>query len=84
MAARKRVLAVHEEWRSKIQTTMLLKRLTENVEHDNMSAGQIKSAEILLKKVIPDLKAIELTGADGGALLIEVLISPHADNPRQD
>jgi hypothetical protein len=33
-----------------------------------MSATQIKAAEILLKKAIPDLKSVELSGPDGGPL----------------
>lgn len=86
MAARKTRTLLSDDWREKIKTSMLLNRLQENAFSDAeiMSSGQIKSAEILLRKVIPDLKAVELTGAEGGPLFIEVLIAPHADNTRQD
>jgi septum formation inhibitor-activating ATPase MinD len=86
MAARKTRTLLSDDWREKIKTSMLLNRLQENAfsKTEIMSSGQIKSAEILLRKVIPDLKAVELTGAEGGPLIIEVLIAPHADNPRQD
>ena len=51
-----------EEWREKIKTSLLINRLGEcafgNVE---MTSQQIKAAEILLKKVIPDLKSIDMT-----------------------
>jgi len=58
-----------DEWREKIKVGLLVKRL-----HDNMlgaiemTQGQIKCAEILLRKTIPDLKAIEVTGKDGAAI----------------
>ena len=81
MAARKTRTLLTDDWRQKIQASMLLNALSNNVKLDNLSAGQIKSAEILLRKVIPDLKAIELTGAAGGPVQVAVevvFIEPHA------
>lgn len=72
MAARKTRTLLTDDWRQKIQASMLLNALSNNVKLDNLSAGQIKSAEILLRKVIPDLKAIELTGAEGGPVQVAV------------
>lgn len=68
-----------DAWREKIQAGALITRLQKNAQADVeiMTAGQIKSAEILLRKVLPDLKAIELTGEGGGAVVFEVTISPH-------
>jgi hypothetical protein len=43
-----------------------------------MSATQIKAAEILLRKVAPDLKAVEHSGEDGGPLEVVVHVKPHA------
>lgn len=49
------------EVRSKIQTGMLLSRLHDNVLGKiEMSQGQIKSAEILLRKSLPDLSAVAI------------------------
>lgn len=35
-------------------------------------------------KLYSKLLPLQVTGAEGGPLFIEVLIAPHADNPRQD
>ena len=53
-----------DQTRAKIKSTQILLRLQENIfaEEDFLTSGQIKSAEILLRKVIPDLKAIEHSG----------------------
>ncbi len=62
MAIRK-TLSHDTRTREKIQTSQLINRL-----HDNafgkieLTAGQLKSIEILLKKALPDLQAIELSG----------------------
>lgn len=57
------------EWRNKIKTSMLVNRLYDNaLGKITLSLSQIKSIEILLRKTIPDLKAIEHTGKDGGAI----------------
>ena len=37
-----------------------------------LSKEQIKAAEILLKKILPDLKALEVTGAGGGPISVSV------------
>lgn len=83
MPARKATTRLTDDWRSKIKTSMLLNRLGDNAlaDGDIMTAGQIKSAEILLRKVIPDLKAIELTGAEGGPVQVAVevvFVEPNA------
>ncbi len=61
-----------KEWREKIQTSVLVNRLQDNAigtltnqvtgKPTEMTQGQIASAKILLSKMIPDLKAIEMTG----------------------
>lgn len=64
-------------WRKNIQISMLVKRLYDNAQGAlktpqgksiELTAGQLKSIEILLKKLVPDLKAIAHTGKDGGAI----------------
>jgi hypothetical protein len=57
-----------------IQASQLINRL---ILHANgkcdMSATQVNAAKIVIGKVIPDLKAIEVTGEGGGAVKFEVL-----------
>ena len=79
MAARKRRTTVNEKWREKIQSSMLVDRLVKHaVGEIEMTATQIKAADILLKKVAPDLKAVEHTGEDGGPIRTKVDIHFHA------
>ena len=68
MAARKN-LSQAAKTREKIQTSQLINRLTDHVLNElELSASQIKAIEILLKKTLPDLKQIEITGEDGGPI----------------
>ena len=69
MAARKRSLSLEQEWRDRIKTGEILARLNKNATGDEvMTSSQVKSAEILLRKVLPDLKQIEHSGLGGGAV----------------
>lgn len=62
MAARLR-LRHQDEVRAKIQASQLINRLTNHALGDlDLSATQIRAIEILLKKSIPDLSSVELTG----------------------
>jgi site-specific recombinase len=67
MAARIRKTTLSEEWKAKIQAGAILTRLVKHVNGEiEMTSSQIKAADILLKKTIPDLARSEVTGADGG------------------
>ncbi len=73
MAARKQLW--HDaSTREKIQVSQLINRLR---AHGNgtleLSATQVRAIEILLRKCLPDLAAVEHTGPDGGALTVEVV-----------
>ena len=63
MAARKNKIRHDDETRAKIQASQLVNRLTDhalgNVE---LSQTQVRSIEILLKKTLPDLSAVEHSG----------------------
>ncbi len=64
MAARKFSPKHDEQTRSKIQTSQLINRLMGHANGEvEMSATQVRAAEILLKKTIPDLSSMEL-GSD--------------------
>lgn len=62
MAARLRKTH-QEEIRTKIQASQILNRLQDHLDGSiELSATQVKVAEILLKKTLPDLQSIELSG----------------------
>lgn len=65
MAARLR--ARHQdEVRAKIQASQLINRLTKHaLGETEMTATQVKAAEILLKKSMPDLSQVAGAGEDG-------------------
>ncbi len=66
MAARKKKVTLSEEWKAKIQAGAILSRLVKHVNGEiEMTASQIKAADILLKKTVPDLARTEVTGKDG-------------------
>lgn len=81
MAVRKNPFHNHEA-REKIRTTQLINRLQQfaldELEPGNQTAveltkNKIAAIKILLDKALPNLQSVEATGADGGALQINVL-----------
>jgi len=63
MPKKERKGTVGEMWRERIKAGKILGRLMRHVEGEiEMSSTQIRAAEILLKKVLPDLSAIEHQG----------------------
>ena len=53
-----------ERTRAKIQTSQLINRLISHVNGEvELSSTQVRAAEVLLKKTLPDLSAVEL-GSD--------------------
>ena len=65
MAARKRTWTP-DVVRKRLRVSMLAKRLRDHALGQNeMTATQIKAAEILLRKAWPDLKAVEHSGEIG-------------------
>lgn len=69
MAARKLRIRHSDEVRAKIQASQLINRLSNHaLGETEMSVTQIRAAEILLRKSVPDLSAIELSGPDGDAI----------------
>ncbi len=60
----------NEETRARIRTTMIIGRLQKHVEGKcQMTSTQVKAADILLRKRLPDLTKTELTGVDGTDLV---------------
>lgn len=75
MAARKNT-KISEEVKKKIQTSQLINRLQKNAlaEDEIMTAGQIASANSLLDRVVPKLKAIEHSGqGENGEIIFQTI-----------
>lgn len=83
MAARTKRPLHNDETRQKIQTSQLINRLSANAMGklpSEMSPSQVKSAEILLRKALPDLASVEMTGENGGAISVVIKrVSPDGD-----
>ena len=63
MAARKLRPFHTDEIRAKIQASQLINRLTDHaLGKIELSPTQIKAIEVLLKKSVPDLSSVQLTG----------------------
>lgn len=55
--------------RDKIKTSQLINRLMKHANGEvEMTNTQVRAAEVLLKKVLPDLGTIQHTGEDGGPI----------------
>jgi hypothetical protein len=62
-----------EAHRVKIQNSNILNSLIEHVEGKReMSATQVSAGLGLLKKVLPDLSSVELSGEGGGPLQVVI------------
>lgn len=75
MAARLNKLHT-DEIRSKIQVSQLLNVLTKQAlgQEEDISMSRMKAIEILLRKSLPDLSSVQLTGEDGGAIKQSLVI----------
>ncbi len=72
MAARLR-LQHQDEIRTKIQTSQLINRLEKCALDDlELTAQQLKAIEILLKKNLPDLSAVEISGDSENPMTLNV------------
>ena len=80
MAARKKKgigeVGLTDTWKARIQVTVLATRLYKHAQGEiEMTQTQIKAAEILLRKMVPDLARTELSGPDGEAIPVGVKVS---------
>ena len=69
------------ETRKRIQTSQLINRLHNHALGKNkMITTQVRAAEVLLKKVLPDLQVTQLTGDPDKPLISQVkqiIVDPH-------
>ncbi len=81
MAARTLRPKHSDEIRAKIQASQLINRLTDHALGDvELTSTQVRAIEILLKKSVPDLSAMELTGSDGGPVQHEQIVRKIVDS----
>jgi hypothetical protein len=65
MAARIKKIQLTQNWKDKIQIAAIIDRLVKHVNDEcDMKPTQLKAAEILLKKVAPDLANTTIVGSD--------------------
>ena len=71
MAARKNKVKLTESWKDGIRASVLMRRLSDCAEGKvEMNNVQVKAAQVVLAKIVPDLARTELTGKDGGAIIV--------------
>lgn len=60
MAARTRKVCLTDDWKAGIQASNIVTRLYKcSLGEVDMTAEQLRAAQIVLAKILPDLKAIE-------------------------
>ena len=75
MAARKRKIELTQTWKDKIQVSLLGLRLYDHALGKNeMTSTQIKAADIILRKLVPDLSRTEVSGSNGGPVLQDLTV----------
>jgi hypothetical protein len=58
-----------DDVRAKIKTSQLINRLENHALGElDLSATQIKAIEVLIRKTLPDLCAVAMTGENGGPI----------------
>lgn len=74
MAARKLKPFHTDEIRAKIQASQLINRLTDHaLGKVHLENSQVRAIEVLLKKTVPDLSAVELSGNSDAPLVAQVV-----------
>jgi hypothetical protein len=69
MAARKRKVTLTETWKDGIRVSLLMGRLYDHALGDaEMSQTQIKAAQVVLGKLLPDLNKTTLEGDEDNPL----------------
>lgn len=73
MPARIRKVSLTDSWKAKIRASMLINRLQNHALGKNdMSSTQIKAADIVLRKVAPDVSSVQHSGEGGGPVLQKI------------
>jgi hypothetical protein len=68
------MLRLTPEWKEKIRVGVILDRLSKHVDGQvEMTSTQVKAADILLKKVVPDVARTEIVGDEENPVAIKVV-----------
>jgi hypothetical protein len=79
MAARTVKIRHDEETRAKIQTSQLINRLQDHVFGSvEISQTQMKAIELLLKKTLPDLSAVQVGGDEQAGPVVVTWLPPQS------
>lgn len=71
-----------EDVRAKIQTSQLINRLTDHaLKNKKLENSQVRAIEVLLRKTLPDLQAVTLSGDEGAPLTVKVVQFGDDPNP---
>ena len=74
MATKQDGKKLEESWRKAIQATLILKRLSAcALGQIEMTSQNIKAAEIILRKVVPDLASIQHEGNNGNHITVNIM-----------
>jgi hypothetical protein len=80
MAKKSKVaMLLADEWRTRIEVGKLITRLQRNANDEldkEMTAGQLKSAELLLRKALPDLSAVTVSGDKDAPITVMTWLPP--------
>lgn len=73
MPARTRRIMQDDRTRERIRSSQIINRLQNcALGKVELTAVQVRAAETLLRKALPDLQSVELSGPGGGAIPIEI------------
>lgn len=79
MAARVNKIRHDDETRAKIQTSQLINRLHAHVFEDvEVSQTQMKAIELLLRKTLPDLSAVQVGGEGENGEIVLTWLPPQS------
>jgi hypothetical protein len=62
---------IDQKTRDKIQASQIVNRLNKHIlaDEDIMTVSQVNAARVLLNKILPDLKSVEVVDEDGNNAL---------------
>lgn len=73
MAARTKKLQLTEAWKDKIKLSVISGRLYDHMQgFCDMTPTQVRAAEILLKKLVPDLSAVDGRIEHSGGITVNI------------
>ena len=73
MAARTNKPLHADKTKDLIRASQLLNRLSSFANGEiELNSAQVKAAQVVIGKVIPDMKAMEISGNGGGPLVVEI------------